>query len=105
MQTSKDELKAQQTVMAFLGFYKGPIDGIWSMDSISAKRRFEEDDLFLPCYPNNGLPFTARQKLPANLYWKADGKLSHRDLTEDKEREIVERQQKVKVEAENHAEE
>ena len=68
MQYNPVEIRAQQIVLAFLGFYRGPIDGIWSMDSISAKRRFEEDDLFLPCYPNNGLPFTARQKLPANLF-------------------------------------
>jgi hypothetical protein len=94
MQYSQTELCAQQLVLAFLGFYKGPIDGIWSGDSISAKRRFECDDAFIPAAPNNGLPFTHRAKLPKGCQWNVEGLLWHRGLTPEKASEILKKQQK-----------
>lgn len=94
MQYSQMELQAQQVVLAYLGFYKGPIDGIWSADSISAKRRFECDDLFIPAAPSNGLPFAHKCKLPKGMLWDKDGLLSHRGLTAEKAAEILKTQQK-----------
>lgn len=94
MQNSPIELRAQQIVLAFLGFYKGPIDGIWSRDSIAAKQKFEFDNSFIPAAPSNGLPFGNRQKLPKGCYWDANGLLGHRNLTVEKAKEIMSRQQK-----------
>lgn len=96
MQYSPMEIRAQQVVLAFLGFYKGPIDGIWSSGSIDAKRAFEFHDSFIPAAPNNGLPFTLRQKLPKGCLWDANGMMTHRDLDADKIKEILQRQQKQK---------
>lgn len=93
MQHSPVELRAQQIVLAFLGFYKGPIDGIWSHDSIAAKQKFEFDPSFIPAAPSNGLPFTFRQKLPKGCYWDENGLLSHRNLTVEKAKEILTQQQ------------
>lgn len=88
MQTSKMELMAQQLVLAFLGFYNGAIDGIWSDASIKAKRAFECDDSYTRGIPSNGLPFTLHDKLPKDLYW--DKKLlNHRNLTPEKTQEII----------------
>jgi hypothetical protein len=97
MQYSTVELKAQQIVLAFLGFYRGPIDGIWSMDTISAKRKFECDHLFIPAAPSNGLPFAHRQKLPKGCMWDKDNLLTHRDLTPEKIKAILEKQQKQAI--------
>lgn len=97
MQYSQMELQAQQVVLAYLGFYKGPIDGIWSGDSISAKRRFECDDLFIPAAPSNGLPFAHKCKLPKGMLWDKDGLLAHRGLTPEKAAEILKTQQKQKT--------
>lgn len=94
MQYSQMELQAQQVVLAYLGFYKGPIDGIWSGDSISAKRRFECDDSFIPAAPSNGLPFAHKCKLPKGMLWDKDGLLAHRGLTAEKAAEILNTQQK-----------
>lgn len=94
MQYSQTEISAQQLVLAFLGYYKGPIDGIWSGDSISAKRRFECDDAFIPAAPSNGLPFPNRAKLPKGCQWDKEGLLWHRGLTTEKAGEILKNQQK-----------
>lgn len=94
MQHNKTEILAQQIVLAYLGFYKGPIDGIWSGDSITAKRKFECDDSFIPAAPSNGLPFAHRAKLPKGLVWDKEGLLSHRGLTPEKAAEIMSKQQK-----------
>lgn len=88
MQATQTELSAQQLVLAFLGFYKGAIDGVWSDDSIKAMRAFECDDLFCPAVPTQGLPFKAGTKLPKGMYW--DKKLvSHRKLTVEKAQELI----------------
>jgi hypothetical protein len=88
MQTGKVELMAQQVVLAFLGFYNGAIDGIWSDASIRAKRAFECDDAYARGIPSNGLPFTLHDKLPKDLYW--DKKLlNHRNLTPEKMQELI----------------
>lgn len=94
MQYNPSEIRAQQIVLAYLGFYKGPIDGVWSGDSISAKRRFECDDSFIPAAPSNGLPFAHRAKLPKGCVWDQDGLLGHRGLTVEKAGEILKNQQK-----------
>lgn len=88
MQTSKEKLAAQQLVLFHLGFYKGLIDGIWSTATITAKKKFEADMSFLPAYPNQGLPFGERDKLPKNMYY-ANGLIKHRDLTPEREKEIM----------------
>lgn len=80
MQTSETELRAQQLVLAFLGFYGGKIDGIWSDATISAMKKFEMDDRFLPAVPTIGMPFKVNCRLPKGMYW--DKKIvSHRGLT------------------------
>ncbi|AGS82078.2 putative lysozyme [Pseudomonas phage PaBG] len=88
MQTSKEKLMAQQLVLFHLGFYKGLIDGIWSTATITAKKKFEADMSFLPAYPNQGLPFGERDKLPKNMYY-ANGLIKHRELTPEREKEIM----------------
>lgn len=98
MQTSQIELSAQQLVLAFLGFYKGPIDGIWSTDSILAMKAFERDDSFCPGVPTNGLPFHVTAKLPKGMYW--DKKLvNHRKLSPEKAAELLRTQVKAKAPA------
>jgi hypothetical protein len=88
MQTGKVELMAQQVVLAFLGFYTGAIDGIWSDATIRAKRAFEYDDSYVPGIPHNGLPFALNEKLPKGLYWEKKV-LNHRNLTPEKMQEII----------------
>lgn len=68
-QCGTEQIKAQQMVLAHLGFYKGKIDGIWSTKSITAKREFEAGN-FDPCVPNGGFPFEKRGSLPMGLYWE-----------------------------------
>lgn len=94
MQYSQTELRAQQLVLAYLGFYKGPIDGIWSGDSISAKRRFECEDSFIPAAPSSGLPFPHRAKLPKGCQWDKEGLLTHRGMTPERAAELLKTQQK-----------
>lgn len=88
MQTSKDKLSAQQLVLFHLGFYKGLIDGIWSTATIAAKKKFEADMSFLPAYPNMGLPFGERDKLPKDMYYER-GLIKHKGLTPEREKEIL----------------
>ncbi len=88
MQVTKEKLSAQQLVLFHLGFYKGNIDGIWSDSSIDAKRKFEADVTFLPAYPNGGLPFGERDKLPKGWRYGAKGVIEHADLTAEKAAEI-----------------
>lgn len=98
MQYDKLELCSQQTVLAFLGFYNGAIDGIWSADTIKAMKAFERDDKFLPAVPTSGLPFKLNCRLPKGMYW--DQRLvAHRNLTPEKARELLDkRMRKPKVE-------
>lgn len=88
MQVTKEKLSAQQLVLFHLGFYKGNIDGIWSESSIDAKRKFEADITFLPAYPNGGLPFGERDKLPKGWRYGVKGVIGHADLTVEKAAEI-----------------
>ena len=88
MQTGKMEMMAQQVVLAFLGYYNGAIDGIWSDATIRAKRNFEYEDAYVPGIPSNGLPFALGAKLPKGLYWQ-NKVLNHRDLTPEKAQEII----------------
>jgi hypothetical protein len=88
MQTGKMELMAQQVVLAFLGYYNGAIDGIWSDATIKAKRDFEFHDSYVPGIPANGLPFALNEKLPKGLFWEKK-MLNHRQLTPEKAAEII----------------
>lgn len=88
MQITKEKLIAQQLVMFHLGFYRGVIDGIWASDSIQAKKDFESSDSFLPAYPNGGLPFGERDKLPAGMRYER-GLITHESLTPEKAAEIL----------------
>lgn len=88
MQITKEKLIAQQLVMFHLGFYSGVIDGIWATDSIQAKKEFEASDSFLPAYPNGGLPFGERDKLPAGMRYER-GLITHESLTPEKAAEIL----------------
>lgn len=88
MQYKSEELQAQQIVLAFLGFYKGKIDGIWSEATIKAKQAFECEDSYLPAAPTFGLPFSTGSRLPKGLRWES-GFLTHVKLTMDKVKEIM----------------
>lgn len=87
MQYTKDKLKAQQMVLFHLGFYKGVIDGIWSMTSINAKKAFEAHPSFLPANPNGGLPFGERDRLPKGMTYR-QGLVRHEGLTDERIAEI-----------------
>jgi hypothetical protein len=88
MQTNKMELMSQQVVLAFLGFYRGAIDGIWSDATMKAKRDFEAHDSYVPGIPSYGMPFALLDKLPKGLKWEKK-LLTHRDLTSEKAAEII----------------
>nr|DAF93714.1 MAG TPA: hypothetical protein [Myoviridae sp. ctshb19] len=96
MQTGKMELMAQQVVLAFLGFYNGAIDGIWSGASMKAKRDFECADAYVPGIPSNGLPFSLTDRLPKGLYWEKKV-LNHRNLTPEKAQEIINNRKRTVV--------
>ena len=89
MQVSTEKLAAQQLVLFHLGFYKGTVDGIWSNATIEAKKKFEADMTFLPAYPNGGLPFGERDKLPKGWRYGAKGVIGHADLTPEKTAELL----------------
>lgn len=89
MQVTKEKMAAQQLVLFHLGFYKGNIDGIWSEATIAAKRKFEADPSFLPAYPNHGLPFGDRDKLPKNWRYGAKGVIGHKELTPEAAQAIM----------------
>lgn len=89
MQITKEKMMAQQLVLFHLGYYKGNIDGIWSVATIQAKKDFEADVSFLPAYPNGGLPFGERDKLPKNWVYQAKGLIGHRSLDAEKAKEIM----------------
>lgn len=89
MQVSTEKLAAQQLVLFHLGFYRGTVDGIWSNATIEAKKKFEADITFLPAYPNGGLPFGERDKLPKGWRYGAKGVIGHADLTPEKTAELL----------------
>lgn len=97
MQVKNDELRAQQLVLAFLGFYKGAIDGIWSDASISAMRAFECAESFPPAVPSNGLPFPYGSRLPKGMFWQGR-QVNHTKMTAEKAAEILAARTKKVVE-------
>lgn len=88
MQVTPEKIKAQQLVLFHLGFYKGVIDGVWSQKTIDAKLKFEADPQFLPAYPNRGLPFGDRDKLPKNMRYDQKGLIVHTGITPERRQEI-----------------
>lgn len=92
IETNVDRLKQQQAVLAVLGFYRGAIDGIWSAESISAKRQYEASGKFTGGIPNQGLPFDPSAPLPAPLYRDPrSGLVRHPELTNEKMQELMTR--------------
>jgi peptidoglycan hydrolase-like protein with peptidoglycan-binding domain len=90
MQYDPIEIRAQQLVLAFLGYYPGAIDGIWSASTISAMKKFECADEFLPAVPTGGMPFKVNARLPKGMFW--DKRLvSHRGLTQEVAKELLEK--------------
>ena len=75
MQIGKDQLKAQQEIMAAKNMYNGKIDGIWGPLTIAAKQKWERSGKFSPAVPNNGFPLNDRQALPPGVLRKPDGTL------------------------------
>jgi len=67
MQTTFPQLVRQQIILKGLGYYKGPIDGLWGPMTIEAKKRFESELTFLPGLPNNGLPFAGVKPWPLGI--------------------------------------
>jgi hypothetical protein len=90
MQTNKQQLMAQQLVLFHLGFYKGAIDGIWSDETILAKKMYEFDRSFGPGLPNGGLPFGNHERLPRGLSRDAENNIVCNTLTKEKAAEIME---------------
>lgn len=88
MQYTKSKIYAQQLVMFHLGFYTGIIDGIWGPTTIDAKKAFESDPKFLPAYPNGGMPFGDRDRLPAQCSYNPDGTITHSGLDAARTAEI-----------------
>jgi len=90
MQTGKMELMSQQVVLAFLGYYNGAIDGIWSAASMKAKVAFECADNYVPGIPSNGLPFAVTDRLPKGLYWEKK-LLNHRDMSAEQAAALIQK--------------
>jgi hypothetical protein len=89
MQVTKEKMAAQQLVLFHLGYYRGNIDGIWSAATIEAKKQFEAEPDFLPAYPNGGLPFGERDKLPKNWHYGAKGVIGHAELSAERTAELL----------------
>jgi peptidoglycan hydrolase-like protein with peptidoglycan-binding domain len=94
MQHADMELRAQQLVLAFLGFYNGMIDGIWSDATIRAMQAFECDDRFLPAVPTTGYPFANRSRLPKGMYWDKN-LVAHTKLTPEIAAELLKKRTQV----------
>lgn len=68
MQIAKRQLLRQQVILKGLGFYTGPLDGIWGPQCIEAMKKFEmRRDLFKPARPVNGLPFGDTNSYPRGV--------------------------------------
>ena len=84
MQTSIEQLVRQQLILRELGFYIGPIDGVWGPDSIQAMQNFERRlELFKPSRPVNGMPLGDDSPHPRGIYPVGRGLLSHSKVETD----------------------
>lgn len=80
MQTNRRELLRQQVILKSLGYYTGPLDGIWGPQCIEAMRRFENRvDAFRPARPSGGMPFSADAPLPKGM-WFERGLVCHGEI-------------------------
>jgi peptidoglycan hydrolase-like protein with peptidoglycan-binding domain len=78
MQIALNQLLRQQVILKGLGFYNGPLDGIWGPQSIEAMKRFERKlDLFRPSRPTNGMPFDSVGPYPKGFSIDKDTLLIH----------------------------
>lgn len=83
MQIKPRELLRQQLVLKKLGYYTGPLDGVWGPNSIEAMRKFEMRlDKFRPAHQSGGLPLPAGGPLPKG-FWMDRGLLCYDDLTSE----------------------
>ena len=74
MQMQPFQLIRQQLILKELGFYTGPLDGVWGPDCIDAMQRYENRlDLYRPARPSCGLPFADGARLPSGLWFSRDG--------------------------------
>ncbi len=73
MQTQPHQLLRQQMILKELGYYTGPLDGVWGPQSIEAMRRFENRvSDFRPARQTGGLPFSAESRLPKGMWWEKE---------------------------------
>lgn len=79
MQTTVEQLKAQQLILKAKGFYTGLIDGKWGPMSIEAMKKFERVPAFKPGLPNNGLPMKNHAPYPSGVYKLPNGCLTSSD--------------------------
>jgi len=89
MQVAPRKLLRQQVILKGLGFYSGPLDGIWGPQSIEAMSRFERRlELYRPARPVNGMPFADNGPYPKGIYLVENGLLYHASIEEFKEEEL-----------------
>lgn len=68
IETRPKALQRQQMILTVLGYYQGSCDGIWSVETIAAMRKFEASGKFAPALPRNGLPLDLNSKMPPGVY-------------------------------------
>lgn len=62
-------IKSQQFYLKELGFYDGPIDGLWGLKSRQAMRDFQKDDQYKPALKTDDSPFVPFDRLPQGFKW------------------------------------
>ncbi len=88
MQVAPRKVLRQQVILKGLGFYSGPLDGIWGPQSIEAMSKFERRlDMYRPARPVNGMPFAAEGPYPKGIYLVENGLLYHSSIDNLKEEE------------------
>ena len=83
MQVAPRKVLRQQVILKGLGFYSGPLDGIWGPQSKFERRL----DMYRPARPVNGMPFAAEGPYPKGIYLVENGLLYHSSIEELKEEE------------------
>lgn len=68
IETRPKALQRQQMILTVLGYYQGSCDGIWSVETLAAMRKFEASGKFAPALPRNGLPLDLNSKMPPGIF-------------------------------------